>query len=366
MLKVLNIFPTAKFGGAPINILRLISNNKNNKHVIITSAGDKNFFDKFVKNSSKCYDVNVLKVSLKSIIQVVRIVSIEKPDILHAHGKGGAFYVFIASLVLFKPAKVIYTFHGFNNRFNGLGAKGYFLFEKLFSFFVDKYITVSNSEREKVINANFCASSKINVIPNGVAIEKSELSLEKKNLLLKFDKNIVSLSRISPQKDLITMLHAFRNLLDKTTQHLALHIIGGYIELDNEYSEEVFKLHRQLELEDNVFFWGELPFSANYLHHFDLYLTTALWEGLPTAVLEAMMQKILIVATDCVGNIDLVFDKRNGFLTEMKNIENISNTISIALKSDNKSLIENAFSFVNENFSEKKYVSNIQNLYSGL
>jgi glycosyltransferase involved in cell wall biosynthesis len=46
----------------------------------------------------------------------------------------------------------------------------------------------------------------------------------------------------------------------------------------------------------------------------DIYLSTASWEGMPFAVLEAMAYGKPLVLTDCIGNKDLVYEQSNGFL----------------------------------------------------
>ncbi|HBO28559.1 MAG TPA: glycosyltransferase family 1 protein, partial [Leeuwenhoekiella sp.] len=46
----------------------------------------------------------------------------------------------------------------------------------------------------------------------------------------------------------------------------------------------------------------------------DLYLQTSLWEGLPIALLEASAREIPIVATNIIGNKDIVAAGKTGFL----------------------------------------------------
>jgi glycosyltransferase involved in cell wall biosynthesis len=45
-----------------------------------------------------------------------------------------------------------------------------------------------------------------------------------------------------------------------------------------------------------------------------IYLSTALWEGLPFSVLEAMDCHLCLVLSQCVGNEDLVREDENGHL----------------------------------------------------
>ena len=50
------------------------------------------------------------------------------------------------------------------------------------------------------------------------------------------------------------------------------------------------------------------------MNQLDIYLQTSLWEGLPIALLEAMALKKPLVATNIIGNKDVVVSGKNGFL----------------------------------------------------
>jgi glycosyltransferase involved in cell wall biosynthesis len=50
------------------------------------------------------------------------------------------------------------------------------------------------------------------------------------------------------------------------------------------------------------------------LNALDIYIQTSLWEGLPIAVLEAMALKKPVLATNVIGNKDIVVPNKTGFL----------------------------------------------------
>lgn len=53
-----------------------------------------------------------------------------------------------------------------------------------------------------------------------------------------------------------------------------------------------------------------------HLNSIDIYIQTSLWEGLPIAILEAMALKKPVIATNIIGNKDIVLHNETGFLFE--------------------------------------------------
>ena len=60
--------------------------------------------------------------------------------------------------------------------------------------------------------------------------------------------------------------------------------------------------------------------SAEIVGAFDVYLSSALYEGLPYSMIEAMRAGVPIIATDCIGNNELVFEGDNGWMYPVKNV----------------------------------------------
>ena len=62
--------------------------------------------------------------------------------------------------------------------------------------------------------------------------------------------------------------------------------------------------------------WMDKSAAIKEIQHIDIYLSAALWEGLPFAVLESMSNNSCLLLRDCPGNRDLVREDYNGFLFE--------------------------------------------------
>ena len=366
---ILHIFPRYKIGGAPINILRFIKgSNEFFKNYAIANNEDEQLYSDYTKHSVKAYDIDTTKLSIKSVKEVLNVVREIKPDIVHVNGKGGAFYGLFIKLFKFKQIRLVYTFRGFHLKFSGLKSFFYITFERVIAYFMNAGIAVSESERTFYLDTVKTNASKVLTIPNGIEVKPRELPLKIKKEHDKFKLNIVTLSRINHQKDLLTMLKAFERV---GREDVALHIMGGYIDdpFEREFKIELDAFHKKMKQRNNVFFWGDVDFAANYIHNFNIYWSTALFEGLPTAIVEAMMSKVLVVGTDCRGNIDLIEDGITGYLTKKQdvksNITKILKAIMNVETENSQHIIHNAYQRMDQ-FTIENNVRNISQLYKGL
>jgi glycosyltransferase involved in cell wall biosynthesis len=83
----------------------------------------------------------------------------------------------------------------------------------------------------------------------------------------------------------------------------------GYDLLLEATSMAIKKIKQQavdLNIGKNVIFTGMRPDVNNLLHAFDLFVCSSRWEGLSTALMEAMAVEIPILATDIPGNLELL------------------------------------------------------------
>ena len=100
----------------------------------------------------------------------------------------------------------------------------------------------------------------------------------------------------------------------------------------------------------------------NYLCKLDVYIQTSLWEGLPYAVLEAMAKYKPVVATNVIGNKDIVVHGETGFL--FTDIEELDKYFDI-LKDKNirKLMGQKGYLRLYEEFNNSKNFKHLLDLY---
>lgn len=139
----------------------------------------------------------------------------------------------------------------------------------------------------------------IQVVHNGVNIaELRELAgqlLDYPHVKdLTAEKLVISLGRLSYQKNYVALLHAFALLNDSSPVRL---IILG----EGEERAKLEALRLKLQLGKIVEFPGFLANPYPLLNRADVFVLSSRWEGFSNAVLEALACGVPIVATDCPG-----------------------------------------------------------------
>jgi glycosyltransferase involved in cell wall biosynthesis len=90
-----------------------------------------------------------------------------------------------------------------------------------------------------------------------------------------------------------------------------------------------------LGIEHRVIFAGSRLDVEEILSCLDLFVSSSLWEGLPTNILESMASGVPVVATDIPGTREVVRNGYNGWLTPPGDALLLARTILEALKDVN-------------------------------
>jgi len=169
-----------------------------------------------------------------------------------------------------------------------------------------------------------------------VDIEKiKQMALEKIDNYEKVFNNpniikFITVGRLSKEKGHKYLIEAFTKVL-KEIPNSKLFIIGeGRIRLQIE------KMIQERNLNNSVTLMGFLHNPYNYISRSDIFVLPSLSEGLPYALIEALICKIPIVSTNCeTGPKEILENGKYGILTKVADSDDLAEKM-ISLAKDEK------------------------------
>jgi len=234
-----------------------------------------------------------------SIPKLIKIIKIERPDIIHLHSSRAGFLGRLSGK-LAGNGVMFYSPHGFSFLRSDVGRLRqnlFFRLEQMASLLGG--VVVASSEGEFQQAKKY--SSQVVKIENFVDIAT----------INKIASQVESEATNSPLIGTVGRITAARNPKMFTQLAQSLPNIRftwvGYA-LDEEEKPRT----------PNITITGFLSHdeAISELAKLDVYVQTSLWEGMPIAVLEAMALGKPVVATDIIGNRDLITHGKTGFLAQ--------------------------------------------------
>lgn len=288
-----------------------------------------------------------------------------KPDIVHCHSSKAGLIGRLAAKRC-NIEKVFYTPNSYafqNPEISALGKLLYITAEALLSRFLSsKTINVSLGEMNLAKKYHLDRSDKFVLIYNGIKenntckINKEEI---RKQLGIAENKILVGVTaRCAKQKDPMTFLQIASAAL-KVNDNLEFVYIG-----DGPMEDEMRNWINERALGEKVHMLGFRSDASNIVGVLDIYLSTALYEGLPYSMLEAMRAGVPIIATDVVGNNELVQNGKNGLLFK---VGSIAGGVAAINKQIEKRLIrsDEVMETFRDKFSLGKMMRDIEKVYEG-
>ncbi|MCM1542861.1 MAG: glycosyltransferase [Blautia sp.] len=256
-------------------------------------------------------------MAYKAIVKILREIH---PDIVHCHSSKAGIVGRLAAKKCKVPL-VIYTPNAYafqSPDVSPLKKYVYIYAERLLSRRATSItLNVSKGEMKLAQDYRIDRPEKFRLIYNGIPqTELKERMQIRKELGLRENIFYVGVTaRCAPQKDPFTFLE----IAGKTVQNQS-NIEFIYIG-DGELQGEMTQWITEHGLEQKIHMLGFRTDAAVIVGALDLYLSTALYEGLPYSMIEAMRAGVPVIATDTVGNNELVFEGVNGKLFPVKDAD---------------------------------------------
>lgn len=274
-----------------------------------------------------------LKEDIKAYLKLSKLIKKVKPDIVHCHSsKAGVIGRLAAKRRGVK--KIFYTPHAYSFLAPEFSGKKKFLFvqiEKFLSrFSTTQTFCVSIGEMQAALEVNLDKTDKFQVIYNGLP----EIDLPSKETIraqLGLEKTVVVIgnnARMSEQKNPMFFMEIAQKMI---RQNANWHFVWAG---DGQLMPLFQSFIKQNGLEENIHLLGERPDSETVVTAYDIFLTTSQYEGLPYAPIEAMRAGVPILATNVVGNSELVIEGKNGYLIDLEWSKSVEEKLYKAAKMD--------------------------------
>lgn len=357
-MKVIQIIARMNQGGTSRWIENLVIGLRNSGHTVILLSGnvesneieDPIFIElDGIRIEGLGRSVSLLG-DLKSIFKIRSLIKSEKPDLINTHtAKAGAIGR-IAAIGL--KTKVVHTFHGhlLYGYFSPFKTNIIIVIEKFLALISDSLIAVGHKTKIELVGAGVTKYEKIFSIAPAVNKEpNSRAHSLRQNLEIKDSEFVVGwlgrLTQIKRPDRVIELAIALPRIL---------FLIGGEGELQQN-------LERNLPSNVRLIGWVK-PFD--FWPNCDAALLTSDNEGMPTALIEAALCGIPIVA-ESVGSVsEIVHPGVNGYLVSNFE-ERLSSLVELqedSLKRQN--LGAGSLESSGKNFSVEKFISEHEAIYN--
>ncbi|MBN1273897.1 MAG: glycosyltransferase family 4 protein [Candidatus Aminicenantes bacterium] len=286
-------------------------------------------------NGVRVVDLPVLIRRINPLFDIAALVFLyilmlkERPRIVHTHSsKAGLLGRFAAALAGIPI--IIHTPHGhiFWGYFGPLTTHLFILLERLAALWTDRFVALTNKEKEDYVKLGIAGEEKISVIHSGVEIDQirrcrsDDIQAVRGELGIPRDFVVVgTVGRIVPVKGPEYFLKAARELASLSTD--VLFVFVG----DGELRGELEKKALDWGIAERVFFLGWREDVFTVMSVFDIFVLPSLNEGMGRVLVEAMALGKPIVASDVGGIPDLVVHGENGFLVPPKDSKQLASCI---------------------------------------
>jgi glycosyltransferase involved in cell wall biosynthesis len=297
-----------------------------------------------------CLEMHKAWVDPRGWLRFLRWHRRKQPHILHAHLPHAIF--FARCIRLLAPVRLIIdTVH--------TTAAGSAIQQWLFrrtAFLSDQTTAVGNAVRQTLLNHNLAHPDRVTVLPNAVAIPPDPSPRSPDRPLFTW----LAAGRLVPLKDYPTLLRAFA-LLPK---HARLVIAGSGPEIDS-----LHRLATVLGIADRLHFCGFVDPVDDLYRTADAFVQSSLWEGLPTAPIEAAAHGLPVVATDAPGTAETLVPDKSGLLVPVGNAQLLAQAMQaiMALSAAQRQAMGSVGRpFVQQHFALPVILSRWASLYTAL
>ena len=312
--RVLQVITLSDWGGAQQCVLSMVRGLREHYDIAVACGPGGPLVDRLRQEGIRVIEVGSftrtphLLRDFQTLRTLVHLMREEDFALVHCHSTKAGFLGRIAARLAGVRA-VVFTSHGWQFA----GDWPYWLrlamiaAEWMTAWFSTAIICVSKHDRQLAMAHRIGRPDRLIVIRNGVDPTPWAVSDDSRNELREAlcPRTAVMVGRLTAQKDPTTLLEAWKRV---TGNHRLLLVGDGPLRAEVETAIRGEALRDRVEVLPPT---TDIPALMRTAH---VFVMSSRWEGLPLAVIEAMMSGLPVVATRVGGVPEVVTEHETGFL----------------------------------------------------
>lgn len=229
-----------------------------------------------------------------------------------------------------------------------------FIYQRLVSMLVDRYISVSRSQAEQL--KKVIPQGKVSVVHNAVRAEDFASGTRSEAIQDDRKPAVLTVARLDRLKGIGYLIEAAALVPD------AFFFLAG----DGPERAALEERAHELDIADRIIFMGRRNDIPSLLHSCDIFVLPSLLEGLPLSVMEAMSASKPVIGTNIDGINDLITDRENGLLVPAEDPGALADAINLLLSDGHlaERIAASARDTIDRSFSSEKMIKGITDIYS--
>ena len=306
-----------KFNSSIINAIGEWDGEEKNEFIEYINFKN-NIFEKLPKYSFLKSRVSFFIIFLKCFWKLKKILIEKEPKYLVIHLMTSV--PFILFLIFNFKTKILF-------RVSGRPKLNFFrsLLWRISNKSVSMVFCNTSDQRHELISKKIFPESKVKVLYDPVFSIKEVLSQRKFSSIDKnFQKNnIIMVGRLTKQKNFEMFIKASEYLYKNNLLKFNTYIFGS-----GEDKEKLEQLIKKYHLEKNIFLMGSKKNIHKYYSLSKLFILTSLWEDPGFVLIEAALNDIPIISSNCKnGPKEIIKGEDGGILFENNNINDLRDKI---------------------------------------
>jgi glycosyltransferase involved in cell wall biosynthesis len=331
----------------------------------LTSGSERGaeLYEEAVRRGIPAYGIRESKrFDVAAVREILRIIDLERVDILHTHELRSDILGYICSRMRRVP--IITTLHGWIR--NDLKSKAAVWLDKQLVRRFDHIIAVSERIAEEM-RGDGLPQERLSVLNNAIVLDRiapdpSERSFRDEIGASDGTAVIAKIGRLSREKAHSDLLQALQQVVELHPD-CKLVLVGVGPDRDSLQDQA-----RSLGLEGHVHFLGFRQDMERIYNGVDLVVQSSLTEGMPNVVIESLLMRKPVIATDVGGTSEIIRDGSNGLLVRPGRPNELARAITMFLSQPQRfrAMAENGRKTILERFGFDRRSRLLEEIYAGV